>query len=63
MKPCLTAKSDPASVDALRDGLRHATGTTLTVVGEIQALEAGVTFRDAAGRPVSVASGYEHFRG
>jgi len=44
-------------------GLRHATGTTLTVVGEIQALEAGVTFRDAAGRPVTVASGYEHFRG
>jgi hypothetical protein len=33
------------------------------VVGEIQALEAGVTFLDAAGTPVTVASGYEHFRG
>jgi thiamine-monophosphate kinase len=54
---------DPASVDGLRDGVRRATGTTLTVVGEIQALEAGVTFLDAAGRRVTVASGYEHFRG
>ena len=53
---------DPASMDALRDGLRRATGTTLTVVGEIHALEAGVTFRDAMGKPVTVASGYEHFR-
>jgi thiamine-monophosphate kinase len=54
---------DPASMDALRDGLRRATGTTLTVVGEIHALEAGVTFLDAAGKPVTMASGYEHFRG
>ena len=53
---------DPASMDALRDGLRRATGTTLTVVGEIHALEAGVTFLDAVGNPVTVASGYEHFR-
>jgi thiamine-monophosphate kinase len=54
---------DPASMDTLRDGLRRATGTTLTVVGEIQALEAGVTFLDEAGNAVAVASGYEHFRG
>jgi len=53
---------DPASMDTLRDGLRRATGTPLTVVGEIQALEAGVTFIDAMGNPVTVASGYEHFR-
>lgn len=53
----------PASVDALRDGLRRATGTTLTVVGEIDALEASVTFLDAAGKPVAVGPGYEHFRG
>jgi len=48
---------DPASMDTLRDGLRRATGTPLTVVGEIQALEAGVTFIDAMGNPVTVASG------
>jgi len=53
---------DPSSVPALRDGLRRATGTALTVVGEIEALEAGVTFRDEAGQPVAVGPGYEHFR-
>jgi thiamine-monophosphate kinase len=55
-----------ASVDALRDGLGRATGTALTVVGEIEALEAleaSVTFLDAAGEPVAVAPGYEHFSG
>jgi thiamine-monophosphate kinase len=52
-----------ASVDALRDGLRGATGTTLTVVGEIEAVGAGVTFLDAAGEPVTMAPGYEHLRG
>ena len=30
---------DPASVDALRDGLGRATGTALTVVGEIEAFD------------------------
>jgi hypothetical protein len=53
-------------VDALRDGLGRATGTALTVVGEIEAfnaLEAGVTFLGAAGEPVAVSPGYEHFSG
>lgn len=54
---------DPSSVDALRDGLRRATGTALTVVGEIETLEAGVMFVDASGEPAAVAPGYEHFRG
>lgn len=54
---------DPASVDALRDGLRRATGTALTVVGEIEALGAGVTFLAAGGRPVAMRAGYEHFSG
>jgi len=54
---------DPGSVNALRDGLRRATGATLTVVGEIEAVEEGVIFLDAAGEPVPVAPGYEHFSG
>ncbi len=57
---------DPASVDALRDGLGRATGTALTVVGEIEtfnALEAGVTFLGADGLRVAVSDGYEHFSG
>jgi thiamine-monophosphate kinase len=53
---------DPASVDALRDGLRRATGTALTVVGEMAGFEADVTFLDATGKRVTVRSGYEHFR-
>ncbi|MBF8287537.1 MAG: Thiamine-monophosphate kinase [Candidatus Rokubacteria bacterium] len=57
---------DPASVDALRDGLGRATGTALTVVGEIEAfnaLEAGVTFLGAGGLRVAIPAGYEHFSG
>ena len=54
---------DPASVDALRDGLRRATGTTLTVVGEMGRSEAEVAFLDATGNRVTVRAGYEHFRG
>lgn len=55
-----------ASVDALRDGLGRATGTALTVVGEIEAfnaLEAGVTFLGAGGLRVAMPAGYEHFSG
>jgi thiamine-monophosphate kinase len=55
-----------ASVDALRDGLGRATGTALTVVGEIEAfnaLEAGVTFLGAGGLRVPMPAGYEHFSG
>jgi thiamine-monophosphate kinase len=54
---------DPASVDGLRDGLRRATGTTLTVVGEMGRSEAEVVFLDATGSRVTVRSGYEHLRG
>jgi len=55
-----------ASVDALRDGLGRATGTALTVVGEIEAfnaIEAGVTFLGAGGLRVAIPAGYEHFSG
>ena len=52
-----------ASVDALRDGLGRATGTALTVVGEIETLEKGVTFLGAGGLRVAMPAGYEHFSG
>jgi len=48
------------------DGLGRATGTALTVVGEIgtfNALEAGVTFLGAGGLRVAIPAGYEHFSG
>ncbi len=54
---------DPTEVDALRDGLGRATGTALTVIGTIGALEAGLTFLDAGGLPVAMRAGYEHFSG
>jgi len=54
---------DPASVDALRDGLVRATGTALTVVGEIEALEKSVIFLGAGGLRVAIPAGYEHFSG
>jgi thiamine-monophosphate kinase len=50
-----------AAVDTLRDGLAHATGATLTVVGEMVGASHGVTFFDASGRAVSTASGWQHF--
>src|SRR5262249_62341041 len=53
---------DPNSVAPLCDGLRRATGTVLTVVGEIEAGGTVVTFLDRAGHPVRVGAGYEHFR-
>jgi len=52
-----------ASVDALRDGLGRATGTALTVVGEIEALDKGVAFLGAGGLRVAIPAGYEHFNG
>jgi len=54
---------EPASVDALRDGLGRATGTALTVVGEIEAFANGVTFLGAGGLRVAIPAGYEHFSG
>ena len=53
---------DAAEAEALANGLRRATGATLTVIGEIEGLKAGVVFVDAAGQPVAMPPGYEHFR-
>src|SRR5262249_51876416 len=54
---------DPAEGVALRDGLGKATGTALTVIGEIEELGPGPRFLDAGGLPVSMRAGYEHFSG
>ena len=53
----------PASMEVLAAGLRSATGTPVTLIGEIVAGSARVEFRDAAGRVVDVGSGFEHFHG
>ena len=58
----LLVTCDPASVEVLADGLRRATGAGLTVIGEIEGLKAGIVFVDAAGQPVAMPHGYEHFR-
>ena len=51
----------PEALDALADGLPRATGTPLTVVGEIVDATAGVCFVDGRGDAVRVAPGFEHF--
>jgi thiamine-monophosphate kinase len=50
----------PGAADALRDGLARATGTTLTVIGEIAA-GAGLRFVDADGNDTAVGPGWQHF--
>jgi thiamine-monophosphate kinase len=54
---------DPASVEGLADGLRRATGADLTAIGLIDGQNPSVTFLDAAGNPVAMPAGYEHFSG
>lgn len=54
---------DPGVVGALAEGLRGVTGTTLTVIGQIERPEAAVTYLDARGEPVALRAGYEHFDG
>ena len=51
------------AAEALARGLRDATGTALTVVGEIEAGRAGLIWLAADGEPVVVSAGYEHFGG
>jgi thiamine-monophosphate kinase len=52
---------DPGAAPAVASGLAAATGTPLTVVGEIHT-GAGLAFLDSAGRSADVPPGYEHFR-
>jgi thiamine-monophosphate kinase len=53
---------EPGAIGRLRDGLAGATGTPLTAVGEI-VRGSGTRWIDSRGRAVSVAAGFEHFRG
>ena len=50
------------AVEALARGLREATGTALTAIGEIEAGE-GVQWIGRRGEPAVVRAGYEHFGG
>jgi thiamine-monophosphate kinase len=51
----------PDAYPGLADGLRRATGTELTDVGEIVAAADGVQFVDDRGQVIPVAPGFEHF--
>jgi thiamine-monophosphate kinase len=54
---------DPAAADRLVAGLLDATGTPLTVIGRIEEAAGDVVFVDAAGVPVAMRGGFEHFHG
>jgi len=54
---------DPASAGALAAGLRAATGTAFTVIGEIDGSATGIIWVEPDGRPVEIRPGYEHFSG
>jgi thiamine-monophosphate kinase len=51
----------PDAMARLRDGLSRATGSTLTVIGDVVAGRDGVRFVDAAGRETAAAPGWQHF--
>jgi thiamine-monophosphate kinase len=54
---------DPSEADHLSAGLVEATGTPLTVIGRIEGAAGETVFVNAAGAPVAVRSGFEHFHG
>ena len=54
---------EPADASSLAAGLLVATGTPLTVIGEIRAGAPEIAWVGAAGEPVAIRTGYEHFRG
>jgi thiamine-monophosphate kinase len=59
----LIVTCEASGLPALADGLARATGTQLTAIGEIAPGEPRVAWLAENGSEVSVASGYEHFRG
>ena len=54
---------DPSEADHLSAGLVEATGTPLTVIGRIEGAAGETVFVNAAGAPVAVRGGFEHFHG
>src|SRR5262249_44034367 len=52
---------EPGVFDRLASGLAAATGTRLTVVGEMTDAADGIRYLDAGGSAVPVRSGFEHF--
>lgn len=52
---------EPAAAPGLAEGLERATGTPLTVVGEVLPAGRGVRFVDTTGAEVTVLPGFEHF--
>jgi thiamine-monophosphate kinase len=56
----LLVTCERADLDALRAGLRAATGAVLTEIGSIVAGRE-IRYVDGRGQPVAVRSGYEHF--
>ena len=54
---------EPAAASTIAAGLLTATGMPLTVIGEVAAGEPEITWVGAAGEPVRIRAGYEHFRG
>ncbi len=57
----LLLTADTAAARSLAEGLKAATGTPLTVIGEVVEARAGVQFVNARGEPVPVREGFEHF--
>jgi thiamine-monophosphate kinase len=56
---CFTAPPEAAAALATR--VREATGTPVSVIGEIRPIAEGVRFVDHTGRPVPVRPGFDHF--
>jgi thiamine-monophosphate kinase len=52
----------PAEAPALARRVTDQTGTRVTIVGEVRRAAHGVRYVDAAGRPVAMGPGFEHFR-
>lgn len=53
---------DPSAWERLRRGMEDIAGRPLHAIGEIVEAAAGLSFVDAAGGPVDLRPGFEHFR-
>lgn len=52
---------DPAAGQGLAQEFQAATGTPLTLIGEVVEADAGIRFLNARGEAVSLGEGFEHF--